>query len=373
MARISTYPTDSSVSGGDLLIGTDVDNANATKNFTVSSLIAYAATTNLVPYTGANQDVNLGSNDLLVGGTLGVTGLSTLGSLTVTGLSTLAAVNATSLSLSTTLGVTGLSTLNDVDVNGDIDFNGLFSISGSQGAAGEFLTSVGTGNPPIWSNPLTGYVPYTGATTSVDLGANDLSCFGIDITTGPLQVNGSAGTINQILTSQGVGTNPTWQTPVFGVSEYACFYSTQTQTTSPTDPPKAMTYNNTDISSPFISIVNDGLGNPNQITFLNDGVYNIQFSAQIEKTGGTDHQVYIWLRKNGVDVSNTNTNLTLKGNANYLVAAWNFFVSVTGGQYVEIMWFHTGSVSLKYEAANALIPCPATPSVILTVNKVSGL
>lgn len=177
MARISTYPVDSNVSGGDMLIGTDVDNANATKNFTVSNLISYAATNNLVPYTGATQDVNLGSNDLFVGGTLGVT---------------------------------GLSTLNDVDVNGDIDFNGLFSLSGSQGAAGEFLTSTGAGSPPIWTSPLSGYVPYIGASTSVNLGANDLSCFGIDITTGPLQVNGSAGAVNQVLVSQGAGTNPIW-------------------------------------------------------------------------------------------------------------------------------------------------------------------
>jgi hypothetical protein len=362
MARISTYPIDSGVSGGDMLIGTDVDNANATKNFTVSNLISYAATNNLVPYTGATQNVDLGSFDLLVGGTLGVTGLSTLG-----------AVNATSLSLSTTLGVTGLSTLGDVDVNGDIDFNGLFSISGSQGLAGELLTSTGAGSPPIWSNPLTGYVPYIGATTSVDLGANDLSCLGIDIGTGPLKVNGSAGTINQVLVSQGAGTNPAWQTPPYVYAEYASFYSTQTQITSPTDPPAAMTYNNTDISNPAITIVNDGLGNPNRITFSQTGVYNIQFSAQLEKTGGSDHQIYIWFRKNGSDIANSNTNITLKANQNYAVAAWNLFVSVTAAQYVEIMWFHTGTVSLKYEAANGTIPCPATPSVILTVNRVSPI
>jgi len=340
MAKISTYPIDSSVSGGDMLIGTDVDNANATKNFTVSDLISYAATNNLVPYTGATQDVNLGSNDLLVGGTLGVT---------------------------------GLSTLNDVDVNGDIDFNGLFSISGSQGAAGEFLTSTGAGSPPIWSNPLSGYVPYIGATASVDLGANDLSCLGIDITTGPLQVNGSAGTINQFLVSQGAGTNPVWQSINYAYAEYASFYSTQTQSTSPTDPPAAMTYNNTDISSPSITIVNDGLGNPNQITFANAGVYNIQFSAQSEKTGGTDNQLSIWLRKNGSDIANTNTHITLKANQNYNVAAWNFFVSVTAGQNIQIMWYQNGTISLKYEAADVVIPHPATPSVILTVNRVSSI
>lgn len=400
MARISTYPTDSNVSGGDMLIGTDVDNANATKNFTVSNLISYAATNNLVPYTGATQNVDLGSNDLLVGGTLGVTGLSTLG---------------------------------DIDVNGDIDFNGLFSLSGSQGVAGELLTSTGAGSPPIWSNPLANYVPYIGATSSVNLGSNDLSCNGIDIgtgefytngsagttgdllisggigspvtwsnpltgyvpytgatgdvdlgthklsatgvdvKTGPLFANGSAGTVNQVLVSQGAGTNPAWQTPPYVYADYASFYSTQTQATSPSDPPTAWTYNNTDIASAAITIVNDGLGNPNRITFANTGVYNIQFSAQLEKTGGTDHQASIWYRKNGSDIANSNTHVTMKANANYVAISWNFFVSVTAGQYIEIMWVQNGNITLKYEPADVVVPHPATPSIILTVNRVSSI
>ena len=43
MARISTYPVDTEVKGGDILVGTDVNSlrAGATKNFTVDSLSAY--------------------------------------------------------------------------------------------------------------------------------------------------------------------------------------------------------------------------------------------------------------------------------------------------------------------------------------------
>lgn len=38
MARIPTYSTDTNISASDKLLGTDADNANATKNFTVGEL-----------------------------------------------------------------------------------------------------------------------------------------------------------------------------------------------------------------------------------------------------------------------------------------------------------------------------------------------
>jgi hypothetical protein len=426
MARISTYPTDSSVSGGDMLIGTDVDNANATKNFTVSDLNSYLVSSpttlnNLVPYTGATQNVDLGSFDLLVGGTLGVTGLSTLG-----------AINGTSLTLSSTLSVTGQTTLGDVDVNGDVDFGagvlfggaagtaGAFLVSGgsgnspvwqlssafvpyvgasssvnlgandlscysisistgplffngSAGTAGNILVSQGVGSNPVWSNGALTFVPYTGATTNVDLGIYKLSATGVDTKTGPLFVNGSAGTLNQVLISQGAGTNPLWQTPPYVYASYGSFYSTQTQSPSAGDV-EPFTYNNTDFTSGDISIVNNGSGQPSRITFALDGIYNIQFSAQLEKTGGTDHQASIWLRKGGTDIANTNTHVTMKANANYAVAAWNFFVQITApSQYIEIMWVQDGNITLKYEAPDVVVPHPATPSVILTVNRVSPI
>jgi hypothetical protein len=41
MGKISTYSVDTTISGGDKLLGTDVSNNNATKNFTVSDLVDY--------------------------------------------------------------------------------------------------------------------------------------------------------------------------------------------------------------------------------------------------------------------------------------------------------------------------------------------
>ena len=60
MARISTYPIISTPTLNDLVIGTDVDDLNITKNFSlreISSLIS----NNFVPYVGATGNVNLGA------------------------------------------------------------------------------------------------------------------------------------------------------------------------------------------------------------------------------------------------------------------------------------------------------------------------
>lgn len=40
MGKINSYPTDGSVSVNDKLIGTDAEDVNATKNFTVGSVLA---------------------------------------------------------------------------------------------------------------------------------------------------------------------------------------------------------------------------------------------------------------------------------------------------------------------------------------------
>ena len=40
MGKISSYSTDGSVSNNDKLIGTDAENSNQTKNFTVGSILA---------------------------------------------------------------------------------------------------------------------------------------------------------------------------------------------------------------------------------------------------------------------------------------------------------------------------------------------
>jgi hypothetical protein len=146
---------------------------------------------------------------------------------------------------------------------------------------------------------------------------------------------------------------------------FGSFYSTADQASAGANAANKMTYNATDISN-GVSIVSNS-----RITIANAGVYNIQFSAQLDKTDSGDDIVDIWLCKNGNNVANSNTQTTLTGNAGKHVAAWNFFVQAAAGDYYELCWSSPdASVFLNYVAAQSTPTRPAIPSVILTVNKV---
>jgi hypothetical protein len=113
------------------------------------------------------------------------------------------------------------------------------------------------------------------------------------------------------------------------------------------------------------------IGSPASRVVVDDtGVYVIQFSAQVDNTSGGDQQVWIWPRINGTNVPDSASTLRIKGNDAETVAAWNFMLSMTGGQYVELMWA-SDSTNVVLLAASATSVHPAIPAVILTVNEVS--
>ena len=95
----------------------------------------------------------------------------------------------------------------------------------------------------------------------------------------------------------------------------------------------------------------------------------MQFSAQIDQTSGSNHLIFIWLRKNGTDVPNSASKVSIQGQQSELIPAWNFVVSVLGGDYVQIMWAVSDTdVRLIAEPATAF--CPAIPSVIATATSI---
>ena len=106
---------------------------------------------------------------------------------------------------------------------------------------------------------------------------------------------------------------------------------------------------------------------------VNDaGYYNVQFSAQLYRTAGSSSQhVDIWLRVNGTDLNDTNSRVNINDHSIYHVAAWNWFVLLADTDTVEIMWSTTAAtIELRSEVANLVIPHPATPSVIATINRI---
>jgi hypothetical protein len=152
-------------------------------------------------------------------------------------------------------------------------------------------------------------------------------------------------------------------------STFGSFCSTITQSAITINTPIAMTFN-TEYFSSGVSVLSNS-----QITVDTDGIYNLQFSAQLDRvsTSGVD-KIDIWFRTQGVDVPNTNTSVTISGSANQakLVASWNIYLQLTAGQYVEIMYSVSDlQIKLLAQNENLLVPHPATPSVIVTIEKIN--
>lgn len=121
---------------------------------------------------------------------------------------------------------------------------------------------------------------------------------------------------------------------------------------------------------------------PSKIVVSQDGIYNIQFSAQFINTTNDVQDVDIWFRKNGTDVTASNSQFGIKarkstGAASRLIAAINFYLDLAKDDYFELMWRVTDSgVSLEHfpavTASGTTPAIPATPSIILTVAFVSN-
>lgn len=135
--------------------------------------------------------------------------------------------------------------------------------------------------------------------------------------------------------------------------------------------PKAMNISNSD-SANGTYLSTDSFGNQTQIGIGQRGIYNLQFSAQLFRTsGGATEQVSIWFRKNGVDIPNSNTHMNVVANSRYLVASWNIFIDCDADDQIQIMWSVTSiAITIPSVAPDLSIPHPATPSLIVTINKI---
>lgn len=123
-----------------------------------------------------------------------------------------------------------------------------------------------------------------------------------------------------------------------------------------------------------ISVLTDGT-NLNQITFQESGIYNIQFSLQYENLHNQENSIYIWLGKNGTQLANTGSIAFVPksngtGQPGHTILAWNYFVQVTGGEYLTLDWTTNDltNVSMKFYTAAVY---PDVPSAILTISQIA--
>jgi DNA gyrase/topoisomerase IV subunit A len=141
---------------------------------------------------------------------------------------------------------------------------------------------------------------------------------------------------------------------------YGNFFDTTTQTVIGINTYQPVRLNTTDLSNQV------SIANSSHIIVANSGVYNIQFSLQIDKTQGSGAHIFIWLSKNGINIPNSATELAVQGTSSEIVAAWNFVVASNANDYYELMWSAT-DLHIRLKAVGASAVVPAIPSVIVSV------
>jgi len=100
------------------------------------------------------------------------------------------------------------------------------------------------------------------------------------------------------------------------------------------------------------------------------GVYNIQFSAQVNKVSGT-HNLYIWSEKGFTSIPYSNTQISLSGSNNKTVAAWNFMYKFNANDNYRLAWSSDDDkLTIQSSGPVGATGAPGIPSVILTANKV---
>lgn len=107
---------------------------------------------------------------------------------------------------------------------------------------------------------------------------------------------------------------------------------------------------------------------PGKIYVEETGVYNLQFSAQLDEPGGGAASVYIWFKKNGVNIPESATAIGL-ANKGKQVAAWNFLTQMNAGDYLELIW-QSDNANTRIVSGSATGNIPAIPSIITTITQV---
>ena len=146
---------------------------------------------------------------------------------------------------------------------------------------------------------------------------------------------------------------------------YGQFYDTTTQTAAAINTAYAMTFNT---SSNRYGVYIDP-ANTSHVKVTRPAVYNMQFSLQLDKTSGGVGLFYVWGRINGVDIPNSASQVRIQGNNAEIFVAANLFVSMSNGDYFQLMW-SVDDTSVQILASAAAAPHPGIPSVILTMTQV---
>jgi hypothetical protein len=149
-------------------------------------------------------------------------------------------------------------------------------------------------------------------------------------------------------------------------------YNGVDQSIAATYTPQAVLFDTTDIADGI------SIGSPaSRIVVAESGLYKFDFSMQIESNSSSAKKLWIWPRIDGSDVPNSNSEVTFSGSGTVLVPSWSWTLSLTAGQYFQIMIAGDSTdIDVTSKAAETgangtpTFARPAAPGIILEVTEI---
>ena len=248
------------------------------------------------------------------------------------------------------------------------------------------IATQNSNNVTITGGAISG-VTFTGSfsgVTSIESGtfATSNAATGLTVTTNTISADGTDTNIDINITPKGTGeVNVTnidilsGKVPFSTVTgrAYASF-SDVTDQTGNVSTPTAVKFGTTEVAGSGITMVTDG-SNLTRLTFAAAGTYMVAPNLQFVNSDAADHDVTVWLRLDGTDVARSATRITVPktgdgGSAFFQIV---FYLTVTAGQYVQVMWLPENvAVTLDHVAAAAGPPAvPAIPSAVIVSERIA--
>lgn len=149
----------------------------------------------------------------------------------------------------------------------------------------------------------------------------------------------------------------------------ATLTSSANQSSGGTTTANNVTFNSND---QLVGITHSTSSNTSQVWIQQSGAYLITFSAMFDVAIPVSN-IAIWYKKNGTNIANSNTGKVIHSATEEQLITVTWIGQASAGDYFEIAWWSDDAgTQLRAQLAATAPTRPASPSVILTINKVSN-
>lgn len=159
---------------------------------------------------------------------------------------------------------------------------------------------------------------------------------------------------------QGAQVGPV-QSPEPSPVRYGSFYSAVTQTAAVANTAYSVDFEAEALSYGVYQPVDD-----TQLAVDRPGLYSIDWTLQLDKTGAGIANLYTWLAVNGSDVASSATQHAVQATTGEASVNRNTVLRLAAGDYVEVKW-SASSTEIQLTATATAAPVPAIPSASVNI------